>query len=131
MVGALLVWMGNGRESVVKRRRMALMVMVDALGGRFLREHDFLPELEYRASLRTVLGFSCACQPTLLSGKMPAEHGHGAMYMRRDGHSVLDAAKPFDRLPSFLADNHRGRSRSHGRGQRDRGLPGSAAARDQ
>ena len=57
-----------------RRKRLAVMVMGDALGGRFLREHSFLPELEYRASLRTVLGFSCACQPTLLSGKMPAEN---------------------------------------------------------
>lgn len=99
----------------MKRRRMALMVMVDALGGRFLRENSFLPELEYRASLRTVLGFSCSCQPTLLSGRMPAEHGHGAMYMLRDGHSVLDAARPFDRLPAFLADHHRIRQRIQGR----------------
>lgn len=98
-----------------KRRRLALMVMVDALGGRFLREHGFLPELEYRASLRTVLGFSCSCQPTLLSGKMPSENGHGAMYVRRDGPSVLDAAYPFHRLPSFLADNHRIRRKIQGR----------------
>lgn len=100
---------------MIKRRRVALMVMVDALGARFLRDHRFLPELEYRASLRTVLGFSCACQPTLLSGKMPAEHGHGSMYMLREGSSVLDAARPFHLLPSFLADNHRVRRRIQGR----------------
>ncbi len=99
----------------MKRRKIALMVMVDALGGRFLRGHNFLPEMQYRASLRTVLGFSCACQPTLLSGKLPAENGHGAMYIRRAEESVLDAARPFDRLPTFLAENHRVRAKIYGR----------------
>ncbi len=99
----------------MSKRKMALMVMVDALGGRFLREHNFLPELEYRASLRTVLGFSCACQPALLSGKNPSENGHGAMYVRRGEESVLDAARPFDKLPAFLGENHRVRAKIYGR----------------
>lgn len=97
----------------MKRRRLGLFIMVDALGSRFLRDHEFLPELEYRAGLRTVLGFSCACQPTLLSGKMPHEHGHGAMFMLRNGESPLDVARRYAWLPSIIADNHRIRARLH------------------
>lgn len=97
------------------RRRMGFFVMVDALGYNFLRTHEFLPELEYRVGLRTVLGYSCANQPTLFSGKLPHEHGHGAMFQLRDGPSVLDVAKPYAWLPSIVADNHRVRARIHGR----------------
>jgi hypothetical protein len=95
----------------VKRKRVALFVMIDALGAEHLRTREFLPELPYRAALRTVLGFSCSCQPTLLSGKLPAQHGHGAMYMLRDGPSGLDAARPWAWLPSWVAQNHRVRRR--------------------
>ena len=55
--------------------RVALFVFVDALGFNFLRDREFLPEFEYRAGLRTVLGYSCACHPTLFSGELPHTHG--------------------------------------------------------
>lgn len=92
---------------------LALFIMVDALGARFLRDHRFLPEFEYRGSLRTVLGYSCSCEPTIMTGRLPQEHGHGAMYMLREGPSVLDAAKPYGWLPRIVADNHRVRARIH------------------
>ncbi len=99
----------------MKRKRLALFVMIDALGSRYLQNNDFLTELPYRGSLRAVLGFSCACQPTLLSGVDPHEHGHGPMYRRRQGPSVLDPARAYGWLPSRIADNHRVRQRIYGK----------------
>ncbi len=85
-------------------------MLIDALGHNFLRSVEFLPEFEYRVGLRIVLGYSCACHPTLLTGKLPHEHGHGAMFQRRSGPSALDVARPWSRLPSFLADHSRVRA---------------------
>lgn len=95
----------------MKQDHLALFLMVDALGARFLREHEFLPELEFRSSLRTVLGYSCSCEPTILTGRLPREHGHGAMYQLRQGPSVLDVAKSYQWLPAIVRENHRIRAR--------------------
>jgi len=103
----------------MKRPRVSLFIMIDALGAQFLRRHAFLPEMEFRGSLRTVLGYSCACEPTLLSGKLPQEHGHGAMFQLRNGDSVLDVARPYQWLPSIIRENHRIRTRLQGRVSRD------------
>lgn len=102
----------------MKQDHLALFIMIDALGARFLQDVEFLPEFEFRSSLRTVLGYSCACEPTILSGRLPQEHGHGAMFERRNGESVLDAARPYLWLPPFLRENHRVRSRIQRRVER-------------
>lgn len=94
--------------------RVALFVFVDALGFNFLREREFLPEFGFRAGLRTVLGYSCACHPTLFSGELPHTHGHGAMYPLNQGGSPLDVAKKWAWLPARIADNHRVRTRLQG-----------------
>lgn len=97
----------------MKRRRVGLYILIDALGFHFLREHEFLPEFEFRVGLRTPLGYSCSCHPTLLSGRMPHEHGHGAMYQRRNGPGPLDAARPYRRLPGWIANHRWVRERIH------------------
>jgi predicted AlkP superfamily pyrophosphatase or phosphodiesterase len=97
----------------MNRRRIGIYVMIDALGINYLRSHEFLPEFDHRVGLRTVLGYSCSCQPTLLSGKLPREHGHGAMYQRRLGASVLEPARTYSWLPGWIGNHHRIRSRIH------------------
>ena len=95
----------------MKRARVGLFVMIDAVGGRYAQEREFLAHFEQKSSLRTVLGYSCSCQPTLLSGKLPREHGHGPMYRPRDGASALDSAKTYAWLPRRVADSWRVRNR--------------------
>ena len=99
----------------MKLRRLGVFVMIDALGFNFLREHEFLPELEFRVGLRTVLGYSCACQPTILTGRLPHEHRHGAMYQRAQGPTPLEAARRYAWLPSVISDNYRVRNRIYGK----------------
>lgn len=99
----------------MKQRRLGVYVMIDALGFRFLRDHEFMPELEFRVGLRTVLGYSCACQPTIFTGRMPHDHGHGAMFQRANGSTPLDAARRYAWLPSAIADNYRVRNRIYGK----------------
>jgi len=66
--------------------RLTLIVLLDALGHRQASSPSFLPWCEApRAPVRTVLGYSSAAIPTLLSGRWPEEHGHFAMYRRAVG----------------------------------------------
>ena len=97
----------------MNRRRLGLFIMIDALGFRALADLDFLSEFEYRVGLRTNLGFSCACHPTILSGRPPQDTGHGAMFMLADGPTPLDAARRYAWLPSIISENHRIRARIH------------------
>lgn len=99
----------------MKQRRLGVFVMIDALGFRFLREHEFLPELDFRVGLRTVLGDSGACQPTLLTGRLPHAHGHAAMFQRANGTTPLAVARHYAWLPPIVRDDPRIRRRIHAR----------------
>jgi len=58
-------------------RHLRIFVLIDALGWRCLEGREFLGEfLTYRRALRTILGFSSGAIPTLLTGRLPQEHGH-------------------------------------------------------
>ncbi len=70
---------------------LTIVCIVDALGDALVRAHDVLPEMPVRRALRTVLGYSSAAIPSLLSGVTPAAHGHWSMYRRARGDSPLRA----------------------------------------
>lgn len=59
------------------KARLSLFVFVDALGWELTRKLGFLDDvLLTRNRLETVLGYSATCIPTILTGRMPQEHGH-------------------------------------------------------
>lgn len=64
---------------------LVVLVIIDALGADLIAKHDLLPEMPVRRRLRTVLGYSSAAIPSLLSGVTPGEHGHWSMYARALG----------------------------------------------
>jgi hypothetical protein len=56
---------------------LSIYVLVDALGWELLRTRPFLDDvLVDRRWLTTVLGYSSGAIPSLLSGRLPQEHGH-------------------------------------------------------
>ncbi len=58
-------------------KRLALNVFVDALGWAIAERESVLSDLcPVRQSVRTVLGYSSTCDPTILTGALPREHGH-------------------------------------------------------
>lgn len=76
---------------------LTLCVFIDALGWELVRHRPFLDDiLTTRAPLETVFGYSCTCCPTILTGKMPREHGHLSFY------SYAPERSPFTDL-GFLA----------------------------
>jgi len=56
--------------------RLPLFIFIDAFGWEVLRSHpDFLADLApHRKPLRTILGYSSACDPSIISGRRPSEH---------------------------------------------------------
>lgn len=90
--------------------QLTLSVSVDSLGWEILKNRPFLDELlTTRAPLQTVLGYSCACLPTILTGQMPRDHGHLAFYYYLPESSPFVSLSVLGRLPRAIS--HRSRVR--------------------
>jgi hypothetical protein len=75
---------GDGRD-------LSLVFLIDALGYEQVGKGGFLDERipPDRPRVRSVFGFSSAAIPSLLTGRLPREHGHWSMYRRNMGDSVF------------------------------------------
>ena len=104
--------MTDNRAKTGKRfGRISLFVLVDALGWELVRTHNFLSDiLPFRNAMETVLGFSSAAIPTILSGAMPESHGHWSLFKKARGLSCFTWTIPLLVLPRRLRENHRTRS---------------------
>lgn len=104
--------------------RIALVFFVDALGWEVVRDCDcFASIAPHRWRQRTVLGYSCAAQPTILTGKMPSEHGHWGMFYRA-GRSEMSSLRAFGLLPSKISGHPRFRRQVLKWHQRQSGFSG-------
>ena len=84
-------------------RPVVLVFLVDALGWEIVEQFGFgRDEFAVRSPLGTVLGYSAAAIPSLLSGATPAEHGSWAMFRRADTRGSFDFMRHVPRLPHPL-----------------------------
>lgn len=95
---------------MARQATLALFVFIDALGWELLQRNPFLGELApTRTRLETVLGYSCTCDPTILTGRLPREHGHFSFFVYDPKRSPF--SKPlcqlFGLLPTALTDRAR------------------------
>ncbi len=89
------------------RDRVTLCFFVDALGWELFRKHPCFEDVAPHAyRQRTVLGYSCAAQPTILTGEMPSTHGHWGMFYRTE-HSQLASLRHMRLLPPALSSHWR------------------------
>jgi len=94
------------------RGRLSLFVFIDALGWELTRRHRFLEQLAaQRRPLETVLGYSSACDPTILTGCMPQDHEHFSFFRFDPEASPFGFLKPLAAIPPVLADRARVRNR--------------------
>jgi hypothetical protein len=106
-------------------RRLVLIVLIDALGWEQAGDPTFVPVLGApRAPIRSVLGYSSANLPTIMTGRLPREHGHFSMYRRAEHDGVFAGVKPVLWLVSRLTDRHRRISGWLARWLRRRGVTG-------
>lgn len=88
-----------------------LFVFADALGWVLAQRREFLTDLlPHRTAVETLLGYSCTCDPTILTGAEPDEHGHFSFFAFDPKNSPFRRARPLGWLPDAVAAHHRVRN---------------------
>ncbi len=88
-----------------------LFIFSDALGWELARERNVLTDLlPHRASCETIFGYSSSCDPSILTGKVPSEHGHFSFFVYDPKNSPFRSARWFSWAPPLLFDHHRVRN---------------------
>jgi len=90
---------------------LSLFVFIDAFGWELLKRHpDFMEkELPRRSRLKSVLGYSSTCDPTILTGLMPQDHGHFSFFYYNPAESPFALCRALRFLPRSIT--RRGRVR--------------------
>ena len=96
----------------MKKRKISLFLFIDAFGWEVKQRHpEFLRGLiQDSKPLETILGYSSACDPSIISGLTPAEHKLWSSYYYDPAGSPFKWTKPLSMLPDFIF--RRGRVRN-------------------
>ena len=93
-------------------RKLTICVFVDALGWELVQQCGFMNDvLTYKYPLGTIFGYSSTCDPTILTGKLPREHGHFAFYYYNPAASPFGFYRHFSWLPKSFFNRGRVRAR--------------------
>ncbi|MFT4546307.1 MAG: hypothetical protein ACI8XO_000549 [Verrucomicrobiales bacterium] len=93
-------------------KSLDLFIFVDALGWKQVQERDFLADiLPHRQKCQTVFGYSSTCDPTILTGKMPDQHGHFSCFIKATEERPFKHLGKLGFLPQKIAGYHRVRNR--------------------
>lgn len=86
--------------------KASIFVLIDALGWEWIKEHPFLKEVApYRRPLDSVLGFSTAAIPSILTGQFPDEHGRLSLFYRANGDSPFSKLSLICAMPQRVVEN--------------------------
>lgn len=94
------------------QKKLTLCVFIDALGWEVLQRHPFLDDiLAVKSPLNTIFGYSSTCDPTILTGKLPREHGHFAFFAYDPKNSPFKNYRFFSILPKSIMQRGRVRGK--------------------
>lgn len=95
-----------------KKKKLSLFIFIDAFGWEEKQRHpEFLKGLiQDSKPLETILGYSSACDPSIISGLTPSEHGLWSSYYYDPEHSPFKWARFLQIFPGFIF--RRGRVRN-------------------
>jgi len=92
----------------MNEQRITIAVFIDALGWELAKQHGFLEqELPFRGPLNTTFGYSSTCDPTILTGVEPRDHGHFAFFTYDPENSPFRKIWWPRLIPAFLAERGR------------------------
>lgn len=96
-----------------KASSLTLFIFIDAMGWEILERHpNFLKEIApKRQRLRTVFGYSSACDPSIISGLLPHQHLHWSSFYYAPHSCPYRWVRHLRFLPSVLTDYHKVRHR--------------------
>lgn len=87
-------------------------IFADALGWELVTRHQFMEDLlPYRSRCDTLFGYSSTCDPTILTGVLPEQHGHFSFFVKAAQTSPFTSLKKWSFLPQKLAGHHRIRNK--------------------
>ena len=97
----------------MKADKLSLFIFVDALGWEILKNHpDFLSTItKDKKKLKSILGYSSACDPAIISGLMPSQNGHWSSFYYSPETCPYKWVKWFNFLPKIITNYHRVRYR--------------------
>lgn len=91
--------------------KLTICAFIDAYGWKLFQRHGLLDgELKQAGPLDTVLGYSSACDPTILTGLQPEQHGHFSFFYYQPEGSPLSSLRPLKFLPKRLSQSGRVRN---------------------
>lgn len=87
---------------------LPLFVFIDACGWEIIKNDPFVTDLApHRTRLRSVFGFSSACIPSILSGKMPVEHRNWCYFVHDPKRSPFKFLRWLRFLPGMITGRRR------------------------
>lgn len=90
------------------KKILPLFVFIDACGWEIIKNDPFAKNLApHRRPLESVFGFSSACIPSILSGRMPVEHRNWCYFVYDPKNSPFQFLKNLRWLPSAVTGRRR------------------------
>ncbi len=94
------------------KKRVDCFIFADALGWELVSRHGILEDLlPVRNRCETLLGYSSTCDPTILTGELPCQHGHFSFFVKAGNESPFKSLGKWSFLPQRIAGHHRVRNR--------------------
>ena len=94
------------------KARLDIFIFADALGWEIASHRGFAEDLlPVRNRCETLLGYSSTCDPTILTGAIPSEHGHFSFFVKALTASPFENLRPLGILPELIAGHHRIRNK--------------------
>jgi predicted AlkP superfamily pyrophosphatase or phosphodiesterase len=90
-------------KSLDGKKVISIFMLIDALGWTYMKDAEFMnDEAVVRKPVKSILGFSSAAIPTILSGKMPEEHGFWSLFLRSEDGSPFRWSRNVNSLMRFV-----------------------------
>jgi hypothetical protein len=94
------------------KARIDIFIFADALGWEIASRRGFAEDLlPVRNRCETLLGYSSTCDPTILTGAIPSDHGHFSFFVKARSGSPFENLRPLGVLPELIAGHHRIRNK--------------------
>lgn len=92
----------------MSKRTLSLFTFIDALGWEIVKDLPFLRDtVKIRQPLDTVFGYSATCDPTIITGCSPTEHGHFSFFVFDPENSPFKKLGMLSWLPKFIFERGR------------------------